>query len=508
MDSAAIQWQIRNNALEAQEMASDLLKWQQQMKQKEAAVAESSGSTAQQEQHAQLPVVRGRAAQAAPAAPAPAPAPVQADATTKQSQQQHPAAHTYKNYSKWDTYDVDAAVAAAEQDEEPQHQQKPKQPAAVRNSSRSIQQKQQQPPPPPMPDSRVPNAPKAPKDNSTPAAKASALKDQGNKLFQARYYDDAIACYSQSIDALPTAVAFANRAMAYLKLERFPIEAEADCSAALLLDATYVKAWHRRGTARKQLGKLLDAACDFEEALRLEPGNVSLQADRDQALQQHLKLQQLGGRNSSSSSWKAIPVKQQQQPEQQQDTPVRSQQQDQKQQQQEEEKGTQPVSVLPPKSSSPKQSPQQQQASEAVRPVTPPPTAISSSKTSSPQALASPQQRQSVAAAAQAAAQQLAARLASNLRPPKTGHEFEAAWRSFKGDVVLQVGVAVVSCECVVLLTQQRQACIWGSRRRAWSRGKSFCIASARANSVIAACLSCLSVPHYPLYPYVCRAST
>jgi Tfp pilus assembly protein PilF len=46
------------------------------------------------------------------------------------------------------------------------------------------------------------------------------------------------------------------------------------------LDPSYVKAWHRRATARKQLGQLLEAAADYEEALRLEPSNTTVQADR------------------------------------------------------------------------------------------------------------------------------------------------------------------------------------------------------------------------------------
>lgn len=64
----------------------------------------------------------------------------------------------------------------------------------------------------------------------------------------------------------------ANRAMAYLKLERYA-EAEEDCSKAIALDGTYSKAFARRGTARAALGKLSEAKEDFEQVLKLEPGN-------------------------------------------------------------------------------------------------------------------------------------------------------------------------------------------------------------------------------------------
>lgn len=64
----------------------------------------------------------------------------------------------------------------------------------------------------------------------------------------------------------------ANRAMAFLKLERFK-EAEEDCNKAILLDNTYSKAFARRATARVALGKLEEAKTDFQEVLKLEPGN-------------------------------------------------------------------------------------------------------------------------------------------------------------------------------------------------------------------------------------------
>ncbi|NWW54235.1 RPAP3 protein, partial [Pedionomus torquatus] len=50
-------------------------------------------------------------------------------------------------------------------------------------------------------------------------------------------------------------------------------EAENDCTQALLLDASYSKAFARRGAARVALGKLKEAMQDFEAVLKLEPGN-------------------------------------------------------------------------------------------------------------------------------------------------------------------------------------------------------------------------------------------
>ncbi|KAK1294841.1 hypothetical protein QJS10_CPA16g01653 [Acorus calamus] len=104
---------------------------------------------------------------------------------------------------------------------------------------------------------------------------AASEKELGNECFKHKKYKEAIDCYSRSIALSPTCVAFANRAMAYLKIRRFE-EAESDCTEALNLDDRYVKAYSRRATARKELGKLQLSLEDSEFALRLEPNNQEL----------------------------------------------------------------------------------------------------------------------------------------------------------------------------------------------------------------------------------------
>ncbi|KAH7832915.1 hypothetical protein Vadar_001298 [Vaccinium darrowii] len=101
---------------------------------------------------------------------------------------------------------------------------------------------------------------------------AASEKELGNEYFKQKKYKEAIDCYSRSIALSPTAVAHANRAMAYLKIKRFQ-EAEDDCTEALNLDDRYIKAYSRRSTARKELGKLKESSEDAEFALSLEPNN-------------------------------------------------------------------------------------------------------------------------------------------------------------------------------------------------------------------------------------------
>ncbi|XP_021899003.1 RNA polymerase II-associated protein 3 [Carica papaya] len=104
---------------------------------------------------------------------------------------------------------------------------------------------------------------------------ATSEKELGNEYFKQKKFNEAIDCYSRSIALSPTAVAYANRAMAYLKIRRFE-EAEDDCTEALNLDDRYVKAYSRRAVARKELGKLKASMEDSEFAMRLEPNNQEL----------------------------------------------------------------------------------------------------------------------------------------------------------------------------------------------------------------------------------------
>ncbi|ONK67596.1 uncharacterized protein A4U43_C05F1730 [Asparagus officinalis] len=105
---------------------------------------------------------------------------------------------------------------------------------------------------------------------------------QGNECFKQKKYLEAIDCYSRSIALSPTSVAFANRAMAYIKLKRYE-EAESDCTEALNLDDRYVKAYSRRATARKELGKFKASIEDSEFAISLEPNNVELRKQYTEA---------------------------------------------------------------------------------------------------------------------------------------------------------------------------------------------------------------------------------
>ncbi|XP_072408033.1 RNA polymerase II-associated protein 3 [Chiloscyllium punctatum] len=134
-------------------------------------------------------------------------------------------------------------------------------------------------------------------------AKQEAIfeKDLGNEFFKEGKYLEAIECYTRGMAADGTnALLPANRAMAYLKLEKFA-EAEADCSLAISLDNTYSKAFARRGTAKMCLGKMKEAKEDFEMVLLLEPGNKQALTELAK-INKELALQGVSTQQTSSKS--------------------------------------------------------------------------------------------------------------------------------------------------------------------------------------------------------------
>ena len=95
---------------------------------------------------------------------------------------------------------------------------------------------------------------------------AELWKDRGNKAFAASKFAEAKKNYTQSIALQPSCLAYANRAMAELKLGEFQA-AEADSTQATALDPGYVKVREHHTTLDllvyvRVLFSLLDTSCD------------------------------------------------------------------------------------------------------------------------------------------------------------------------------------------------------------------------------------------------------
>ncbi|KAG2446713.1 hypothetical protein HYH02_008278 [Chlamydomonas schloesseri] len=377
-----VQFQIRQNAMEMQEYMKDLFDWQQSMKKKEKkARSEDQGGVG-----GGLPAPRGRAGGAVAPAPSdlmrPALGPGAAagaapraatEATTTSSSTvtaspapKNAAAHTYTAYSKWDKFNVDAALASDDEEDGAGAAAQPKpRPAGPSGAVASEAASSSAPvtaaaaalaPAPasaaapaaavPAPAPAAPAlaskpdgiafkesagedllrpvtttriAPAASTSTSAPSTSApststsaaaaaeepvlppirntqpttaDAWRARGNDLFKAGEYDSAYECYSRSVELQPTCLGHANRAMALLKMKRWK-EAVDDCDAALALDPLYVKAYQRRAAAHRALGAGLQAAADWESALRLEPDNRATAADRDASLEALMAAEKL-----------------------------------------------------------------------------------------------------------------------------------------------------------------------------------------------------------------------
>ncbi|XP_031832295.2 tetratricopeptide repeat domain 1 [Nomia melanderi] len=108
---------------------------------------------------------------------------------------------------------------------------------------------------------------------------AEKLKNRGNALFKSGEYVEAISIYTQGIQTCPLAyskersILYANRAAAKSKcLEKE--SAISDCTKAIELNPTYVKAIVRRAHLYKELEKLDEAMEDFTKLNSLDPDNV------------------------------------------------------------------------------------------------------------------------------------------------------------------------------------------------------------------------------------------
>lgn len=119
---------------------------------------------------------------------------------------------------------------------------------------------------------------------------ANVEKEKGNQFVKKEKWDNAIECYSKAIKCYSRdAIFYCNRALCFLKKKDYRA-AETDCTSALALDSTYVKALHRRGLARKELNQLDEAAVDLQKATEIEPNNTAIARDYTSVM---LKIGQL-----------------------------------------------------------------------------------------------------------------------------------------------------------------------------------------------------------------------
>ncbi|XP_066245898.1 dnaJ homolog subfamily C member 7 [Euwallacea similis] len=100
------------------------------------------------------------------------------------------------------------------------------------------------------------------------------MKEQGNEAFKNCKFAESINLYTEALQIDPlnrktNSKLYFNRATAYSRLIKIK-EAIADCSSALILDETYLKALLRRAKCYSDIGEFEEAVKDYEKACKLD----------------------------------------------------------------------------------------------------------------------------------------------------------------------------------------------------------------------------------------------
>lgn len=104
------------------------------------------------------------------------------------------------------------------------------------------------------------------------------LKTAGNEAYKAGDFDGAASKYtdalkSEELEVDDRATLLANRAQAWIRKGEHAA-AEEDCTAALALQPTNVKAMFRRASSREAMGDKVGALVDYRAVLELQPGQA------------------------------------------------------------------------------------------------------------------------------------------------------------------------------------------------------------------------------------------
>lgn len=109
---------------------------------------------------------------------------------------------------------------------------------------------------------------------------AENLKQAGNDLFKNGEYVQAISQYTQGLQTCPLAyskersILYANRAAAKAKCQTEKDSAISDCTKAIELNSSYVKAYIRRAQLYEETEKLDEALEDFKKVLTFDSSHT------------------------------------------------------------------------------------------------------------------------------------------------------------------------------------------------------------------------------------------
>ncbi|KAL6616188.1 hypothetical protein ACP70R_038458 [Stipagrostis hirtigluma subsp. patula] len=109
---------------------------------------------------------------------------------------------------------------------------------------------------------------------------ANDAKAEGNRLFAAGQYDEALSQYEMALQIAAElesaedtrSACHSNRAVCFLKLGKYD-ETIKECTKALELNPSYLKALLRRAEAHQKLEHYDEAIADMKKVLELDPSN-------------------------------------------------------------------------------------------------------------------------------------------------------------------------------------------------------------------------------------------
>lgn len=113
--------------------------------------------------------------------------------------------------------------------------------------------------------------------------KLTRTKEEGNAAFKAKDYRKAIELYTQALNVDQAnkdmnAKILQNRAQAYINLKEYD-DAVNDCTEALRLDPTYLKAQKIRAKAHGGAGNWQEAVTDYKAVAEANPGEKGIRED-------------------------------------------------------------------------------------------------------------------------------------------------------------------------------------------------------------------------------------
>uniref|UniRef100_A0A3Q4BRQ6 Sperm associated antigen 1 n=1 Tax=Mola mola TaxID=94237 RepID=A0A3Q4BRQ6_MOLML len=133
----------------------------------------------------------------------------------------------------------------------------------------------------------------------------ASLKQEGNDFVKRGQFQDALGKYTECLTLRPEECAiYTNRALCYLKLDRFT-EAKQDCDAALRLEPANKKAFYRRALANKGLKDYLACSSDLQEVLQQDPNVQEAERELEEVtalLRQSLANASAQGRRQNKTS--------------------------------------------------------------------------------------------------------------------------------------------------------------------------------------------------------------